>query len=67
MTQQKPEGEDGLPKIDGTAQPEPHGWSGAVIAVLGLYDKGKTFVLNALTETKLPSGKKVATKGLSFK
>ena len=37
------------------------------MAVLGLYDKGKTFVLNNLTETKLPSGKKVATKGLSFK
>lgn len=28
------------------------------MAVLGLYDKGKTFVLNNLTESKLPSGKK---------
>ena len=46
--------------------PEP-GWQGAVVAVLGLYDKGKTFVLNHLTESKLPSGKKVSTKGLSFK
>ena len=29
--------------------------------MLGLYDKGKTFVLNQLTESKLPSGKKSAT------
>ena len=43
------------------------GWDGAVVAVLGLFDKGKTFVLNHLTDSKLPSGKKVSTKGLSFK
>ncbi|KAL1507416.1 hypothetical protein AB1Y20_008257 [Prymnesium parvum] len=43
------------------------GWDGAVVAVLGLFDKGKTFVLNHLTESQLPSGKKVSTKGLSFK
>ena len=43
------------------------GWDGAVVAVLGLFDKGKTFVLNRLTESELPSGKKVSTKGLSFK
>ena len=43
------------------------GWAGAVVAVLGLFDKGKTFVLNHLTESALPSGKKVSTKGLSFK
>lgn len=43
------------------------GWDGAVVAVLGLFDKGKTFVLNHLTELDLPSGKKVSTKGLSFK
>ena len=43
------------------------GWDGAVVAVLGLFDKGKTFVLNQLTESDLPSGKKVSTKGLSFK
>lgn len=42
-------------------------WNGAVIAVVGLYDKGKTFVLNQLTGAALPSGKKVSTKGLSFK
>ena len=36
------------------------GWDGAVVAVLGLFDKGKTFVLNHLTDSKLPSGKKVA-------
>ena len=39
------------------------GWSGAVVAVLGLFDKGKTFVLNHLTECALPSGKKVGTPG----
>ena len=43
------------------------GWDGAVVAVLGLFDKGKTFVLNRLAEIDLPSGKKVSTKGLSFK
>ena len=35
-----------------------------MVAVLGLFDKGKTFVLNHLTESALPSGKKVRTKGL---
>jgi len=42
-------------------------WEGAIVAVVGLYDKGKTFVLNNLTQQQLPSGKKVNTKGLSFK
>lgn len=42
-------------------------WQGAVIAVVGLYDKGKTFVLNQITGGSLPSGKKCTTKGLSFK
>jgi hypothetical protein len=37
------------------------------VAVVGLYDKGKTFVLNNLTQSNLPSGKKVTTKGISFK
>jgi hypothetical protein len=37
------------------------------VAVVGLYDKGKTFVLNNLTSSNLPSGKKVTTKGVSFK
>lgn len=37
------------------------------MAVVGLYDKGKTFVLNNLTSSNLPSGKKVNTKGVSFK
>lgn len=43
------------------------GWEGATVAVTGLYDKGKTFVLNNLTLSNLPSGKKVNTKGISFK
>jgi len=42
-------------------------WEGAIVAVVGLYDKGKTFVLNNLSNSNLPSGKKVNTKGLSFK
>ena len=58
---------DGQIVTDGLGRPEAVGWAGAVVAVLGLYDKGKTFLLNHLTESKLPSGKKVATKGLSFK
>ncbi len=37
------------------------------MAVVGLYDKGKTFVLNSLTKQNLPSGKKVSTKGICFK
>jgi HSP20 family molecular chaperone IbpA len=45
----------------------PGAWEGAVVAVVGLYDKGKTFLLNNITESKLPSGKKVNTKGLSFR
>jgi HSP20 family molecular chaperone IbpA len=59
--------DDGVATADGLGRPQAIGWRGAVVAVLGLYDKGKTFVLNNLTESKLPSGKKVATKGLSFK
>eukprot|EP00466_Bigelowiella_natans_P010033 jgi/Bigna1/80064/fgenesh1_pg.67_\ len=42
-------------------------WNGAIIAVVGLYDKGKTFLLNQISGAKLPSGRKVRTKGLSFK
>jgi uncharacterized coiled-coil protein SlyX len=42
-------------------------WEGAIVSVVGLYDKGKTFVLNNLAESNLPSGKKVTTAGLSFK
>eukprot|EP00466_Bigelowiella_natans_P016924 jgi/Bigna1/142464/aug1.70_g17172 len=34
------------------------GREGAVVAVMGLYDKGKTFVLNQITSANLPSGKK---------
>mmetsp|Transcript_3483 Transcript_3483/g.5205 ORF Transcript_3483/g.5205 Transcript_3483/m.5205 type:complete len:700 (+) Transcript_3483:206-2305(+) len=42
-------------------------FEGAVVGVVGLYDKGKTFVLNQITRARLPSGKKVSTNGLSFK
>ena len=42
-------------------------WEGAIVAVVGLYDKGKTFVQNNLSKANLPSGKKVNTKGQSFK
>ena len=41
------------------------GWDGAVVAVLGLFDKGKTFVLNHLAEANLPSGKKVGPSSSS--
>ncbi|CAD8098459.1 unnamed protein product [Paramecium sonneborni] len=54
----------GLTNNDNRAQIK---WEGATVAVVGLYDKGKTFVLNNLTQSNLPSGKKVTTKGISFK
>lgn len=60
-------GGEGAASGEGRGKPQRAPWQGAVVAVLGLYDKGKTFVLNSLTESRLPSGKKVATKGLSFK
>ncbi|XP_065835371.1 uncharacterized protein [Oscarella lobularis] len=37
------------------------------IAVLGLYNKGKTFVLNRLAKTKLPESALHRTKGISLK
>ena len=36
------------------------------MAVLGLYNSGKTFLLNQLTGLSLPSSKRVATRGVSF-
>ena len=67
MSEKQWQSDDGTASADGLGAPQSVAWRGAVVAVLGLYDKGKTFVLNSLTESKLPSGKKVATKGLSFK
>lgn len=40
---------------------------GARVAVLGLYDKGKTHILNKLTNCNMPTGSKLTTKGISFK
>ena len=37
-----------------------------VVAVVGLFDKGKTFLINKLFGVTLPSGKLHTTKGLSF-
>lgn len=67
LSQGKWTAEDGAQSTDGFGQPPASAWRGAIVAVLGLYDKGKTFVLNNISNAKLPSGKKVATKGLSFK
>ena len=36
------------------------------IGVVGLFNKGKTFVVNRLTGTSLPSDCKVNTRGLSM-
>ena len=55
------------PTEKNTIKPKKYHWEGAIVAVVGLYDKGKTFVLNNLSFSNLPSGKKVNTKGLSFK
>ena len=38
-----------------------------VIGVLGVFNTGKTFVLNCLCGTSLPSSKKVATRGISLR
>jgi GTPase Era involved in 16S rRNA processing len=35
--------------------------------VLGLYDKGKTHILNQISSQNLPTGSKITTKGISFK
>merc|ERR1719189_2054917 len=37
-----------------------------IIAVVGLYDKGKTWLVNKLFGINLPSGKLFSTTGLSF-
>ena len=37
-----------------------------IVAVVGLFDKGKTFLINKLFGVDLPSGKLHTTKGLSF-
>ncbi|CAE7838024.1 unnamed protein product [Symbiodinium microadriaticum] len=37
-----------------------------IVAVVGLFDKGKTFLINKLFGVNLPSGKLHTTKGLSF-
>ncbi|OLQ13578.1 hypothetical protein AK812_SmicGene2395 [Symbiodinium microadriaticum] len=37
-----------------------------IVAVVGLFDKGKTFLINRLFGVNLPSGKLHTTKGLSF-
>eukprot|EP01001_Neometanema_parovale_P011480 NODE_772_length_2108_cov_85.934005_g734_i0.p1 GENE.NODE_772_length_2108_cov_85.934005_g734_i0~~NODE_772_length_2108_cov_85.934005_g734_i0.p1 ORF type:complete len:642 (+),score=96.86 NODE_772_length_2108_cov_85.934005_g734_i0:54-1979(+) len=42
-------------------------WSGTIVTVLGEFNKGKTWVLNELTGSKLPSGVNIRTEGLSFK
>jgi hypothetical protein len=36
------------------------------VAVLGLFNRGKTFLLNKMNNLQLPSGKRVNTRGLSF-
>ena len=43
------------------------GREAAVVGVLGLYNTGKTFLLNQLTGLALPSSKRVATRGLSLR
>jgi len=37
-----------------------------IIAIVGLFDKGKTYLINKLFGVNLPSGKLFTTKGLSF-
>ena len=37
------------------------------VGVLGLYNSGKTFILNRLSGLALPSSKRFATRGISFR
>jgi len=37
------------------------------VSVLGLFDRGKTYLLNKLANSNLPSGRRVRTKGISVK
>ena len=39
----------------------------SVFSLVGMYDKGKTFVLNRLTGLNFKSGKKHTTRGISMK
>ena len=39
----------------------------AYLSITGAYDKGKTMILNKLCDSNLPCGKKVETRGISFK
>ena len=39
----------------------------SVFSLVGMYDKGKTFVLNRLTGLNFKSGKKYTTRGISMK
>eukprot|EP01102_Stenamoeba_stenopodia_P021363 TRINITY_DN858_c0_g1_i1.p1 TRINITY_DN858_c0_g1~~TRINITY_DN858_c0_g1_i1.p1 ORF type:complete len:581 (-),score=139.62 TRINITY_DN858_c0_g1_i1:112-1854(-) len=42
-------------------------FSGKIVSVLGLYDKGKSFLINKLFHLTLGSGKRVHTRGVSMK
>eukprot|EP00667_Euglena_gracilis_P005002 EG_transcript_5025 len=42
-------------------------WRGTIVTVLGEFNRGKTWVLNRLTGTRLPTGVNIRTEGLSFK
>jgi len=42
-------------------------WNATVVAVVGLYNKGKTTVLNLMTGTEFQALNTIRTKGISFK
>jgi HSP20 family molecular chaperone IbpA/signal recognition particle receptor subunit beta len=46
--------------------PTPDANHGVVVAVLGSYNRGKTFLLNQLCDIKLPSGNLIHTEGISI-
>ncbi|UJR11892.1 hypothetical protein I4U23_016070 [Adineta vaga] len=50
----------------GQTEPTSEGTRGLVVAVLGSYNRGKSFLLNLLCDTKLPSGNLVSTEGISI-
>jgi len=53
------------PSVEG-GPPTVNTMRGSIVSVVGLYNKGKTLVINNLSDALLPSGAKVTTRGLSF-
>lgn len=56
----------GLNPRRASAAPPTAEWDCTIIAIIGFYDRGKTWLLNKLTASQFRSSKRYATQGLSF-